>query len=39
MLLSLENATKPAPPLHADIEIRPWSEADYQPAAAVITTA
>jgi ribosomal protein S18 acetylase RimI-like enzyme len=25
--------------LHADIEIRPWSEADYQPAAAVITTA
>ena len=25
--------------VHADIEIRPWSEHDYQPAAAVITTA
>jgi ribosomal protein S18 acetylase RimI-like enzyme len=30
---------KPAPPLHDDIEIRRWSEQDYQPAAAVITTA
>jgi len=39
MLLPLESATKPAPLLHADIEIRPWSEPDYQPAAAVITTA
>jgi ribosomal protein S18 acetylase RimI-like enzyme len=38
MTLQLEN-TKPAPPLHDDIEIRRWSEQDYQPAAAVITTA
>src|SRR5438552_6014484 len=39
MNLPLKNSTKPAPPLHADIEIRRWSEQDYQPAAAVITTA
>ena len=39
MVLPLDKATKPGPPLHADIEIRPWSEQDYQPAAAVITTA
>ena len=39
MVLPLENATKPALPLHEDIEIRRWSESDYQPAAALITTA
>src|SRR5450755_3687678 len=39
MILPLESATKPALPLHEDIEIRRWSEQDYQPAAAVITTA
>jgi ribosomal protein S18 acetylase RimI-like enzyme len=39
MVLPLEKATKPAPALHLDIEIRPWSEQDYQPAAAVITSA
>jgi ribosomal protein S18 acetylase RimI-like enzyme len=39
MVLSLENAAQPAPPLHPDIEIRRWSEPDYQPAAAVITSA
>ncbi len=39
MILPLENAAKPALPLHADIEIRQWSEQDYQPAAALITTA
>ena len=39
MVLPLENTSKPAAPLHADIEIRRWSEPDYQPAAAVITTA
>jgi ribosomal protein S18 acetylase RimI-like enzyme len=38
MVLPLAGA-KPVPPLHADIEIRRWSEQDYQPAAAVITTA
>jgi ribosomal protein S18 acetylase RimI-like enzyme len=39
MVLPLEKATKPGPTLHPDIEIRPWSEQDYQPAAAVITSA
>jgi ribosomal protein S18 acetylase RimI-like enzyme len=39
MVLPLEEATKPAPALHPEIEIRPWSEQDYQPAAAVITSA
>ncbi len=39
MLLPLDNAVPSARPPHPDIEIRQWSEADYQPAAAVITTA
>jgi ribosomal protein S18 acetylase RimI-like enzyme len=39
MLLPLEKPAKLAPPLHPDIEIRQWAEQDYQPAAAVITTA
>jgi ribosomal protein S18 acetylase RimI-like enzyme len=38
MVLPLENAVKPAPPLQPDIEIRRWSEQDYQSAAAIITT-
>jgi ribosomal protein S18 acetylase RimI-like enzyme len=38
MVLPMATA-QPTPPLHADIEIRRWSEQDYQPAAAVITTA
>jgi ribosomal protein S18 acetylase RimI-like enzyme len=38
MLLSLENPAKPAPELHPEIEIRRWSEQDYQSAAAIITT-
>ena len=39
MLLPLDNAVPSARAPHPDIEIRQWSEADYQPAAAVITTA
>ena len=39
MVLPFENTPPLAPPSHTDIEIRPWSESDYQPAAAVITTA
>jgi ribosomal protein S18 acetylase RimI-like enzyme len=39
MVLDLRNnALKPAPP-QPEIEIRRWTEADYQPAAAVITAA
>ena len=39
MLLPLDTAVPSARPPHPDIEIRQWSELDYQPAAAVITTA
>ncbi|MGD0512628.1 MAG: GNAT family N-acetyltransferase [Terriglobales bacterium] len=39
MLLPLEKPAKLAPLLNPDIEIRQWAEQDYQPAAAVITTA
>jgi ribosomal protein S18 acetylase RimI-like enzyme len=39
MLLPLEPGTKPAPALDQEIEIRGWTEQDYQSAAAVITTA
>jgi ribosomal protein S18 acetylase RimI-like enzyme len=39
MVLPLEGTTSQVPPLPAEIEIRRWVEADYQPAAAVITTA
>ena len=39
MLLPLDNAVPSARPSDPDIEIRKWSELDYQPAAAVITTA
>jgi ribosomal protein S18 acetylase RimI-like enzyme len=31
--------TQPQIPTHPEVEIRPWSEADYQPSAAVITAA
>ena len=39
MVLPLTNAAKPALAVHPDIEIRRWTEQDYQPAAAVITSA
>jgi ribosomal protein S18 acetylase RimI-like enzyme len=39
MLLDLSRTVPPARATHADVEIRPWTEADYQPAAAVITAA
>ena len=39
MVLPMANPAKPATPLHADVEIRRWSEQDYQPAAAIITSA
>ncbi len=39
MVLPLENSARPATSLRTDIEIRRWSEQDYQPAAAIITSA
>jgi ribosomal protein S18 acetylase RimI-like enzyme len=39
MVLPLINAVPAPAGKHADIEIRRWTEADYQPAAAVITAA
>ncbi|MGH9500783.1 MAG: GNAT family N-acetyltransferase [Terriglobales bacterium] len=39
MVLPLGGAAGPAAPLRADIEIRRWSEQDYQSAAAIITSA
>ena len=39
MVLPLGDGALPAIPAPADIEIRKWSEQDYQSAAAVITTA
>jgi ribosomal protein S18 acetylase RimI-like enzyme len=39
MVLPLGDAPKRMPPAHPEIEIRRWSEQDYQAAAAVITTA
>jgi ribosomal protein S18 acetylase RimI-like enzyme len=39
MVLPLSHRSNTAPPAHPDIEIRRWTEADYQPAAAVITAA
>jgi ribosomal protein S18 acetylase RimI-like enzyme len=38
MLLPLDSSLQPPPPSHSDIELRPWSEHDYQLAAALITT-
>ncbi len=39
MVLPLSMAPKPSPPTDSEIEIRRWSEPDYQPAAALITSA
>jgi ribosomal protein S18 acetylase RimI-like enzyme len=39
MVLDLSNAVPQVPATHPDIEIRGWTEADYQSAAAVITAA
>jgi ribosomal protein S18 acetylase RimI-like enzyme len=39
MVLNLSDAVARAPAPHPEIEIRRWTEADYQPAAAVITAA
>jgi len=39
MTLTLGKAATERVPAHPEVEIRPWTEADYQPAAAVITAA
>jgi len=39
MVLTLGESTSEAAQVHPEVEIRPWSEADYQPSAAVITAA
>ena len=39
MALPLASSLTKPPAAHADLEIRPWSDQDYQPAAAVITAA
>jgi ribosomal protein S18 acetylase RimI-like enzyme len=39
MVLELGKVTPVTPATHADVEIRRWTEADYNPAAAVITAA
>ena len=39
MVLDLGKISPVVPPTHPEIEIRRWTEADYQPAAAVITAA
>jgi ribosomal protein S18 acetylase RimI-like enzyme len=39
MVLGVANLSPPVIATHPDIEIRRWTEADYQPAAAVITAA
>jgi len=39
MVLPLGNSLKPARPSDSDIELRSWTEQDYQQAAALITTA
>ena len=39
MVLNFSNSAAPSLAMHADVEIRPWAEADYQPSAAVITAA
>jgi len=38
MVLTLENSAQKIP-THPEVEIRPWTESDYRPAAAVITAA
>jgi len=39
MVLPLNGAPEPKPATHPEVEIRRWSESDYQAAAAVITAA
>jgi len=39
MVLGLGKTSRVVPPTHSEVEIRRWTEADYQPAAAVITAA
>jgi ribosomal protein S18 acetylase RimI-like enzyme len=39
MVLPLADGSRPAVTVQPDIEIRRWSEPDYQPAAAIITSA
>jgi ribosomal protein S18 acetylase RimI-like enzyme len=39
MVLNLRGTVSPGLPPHPEVEIRRWTEADYQPAAAVITAA
>jgi len=39
MVLGLGNGEIKSPATHPGVELRPWTEADYQPAAAVITAA
>ncbi len=39
MVLTLGKAAPEKTPPHPDVEIRPWTESDYQPSAAVITAA
>jgi ribosomal protein S18 acetylase RimI-like enzyme len=39
MVLPLNDGTSQVRAVHPDVEIRRWTEADYQPAAAVITAA
>jgi len=39
MTLMLGNAEREKDPIHPEVEIRPWTDADYQPSAAVITAA
>ncbi len=39
MTLALGKSAVTSVPLHSEVEIRPWTESDYQPSAAVITAA
>ena len=39
MVLALDKASANLPATHPEVEIRRWTDADYQPAAAVITAA
>jgi ribosomal protein S18 acetylase RimI-like enzyme len=39
MVLTLGKSAAEKIPVHPEVEIRPWTEADYQPSAAVITAA
>jgi hypothetical protein len=39
MVLALAQPEREKPAIHPEVEIRRWTEADYQPAAAVITAA